>query len=52
MDDFHLNICIWDRVHANGLNMDYLLDEADKTVNRVARGNHLPLEECKHEKLV
>lgn len=49
VDDLHLNICIWDRIHA-GLKMNSLLNEADKAVNRAAKENHLPLEESKHEK--
>jgi len=32
--------------------MDEVLDGADKIVNRIARENHLPLEDLKHERLI
>lgn len=50
VDDLHLNICIWDRTHA-GLDMDLILERADRAVHRVA-AYHLPLEDSKHERLV
>lgn len=43
--------CIWDRIDA-GVNMEGLLIIADEEVNRIARENHLQLEDSKHEKLV
>jgi len=52
VDDLHLGVSIWDKIKARGINMEGILDEADKIVNRIAAENHLPLEDSKHEKLV
>ena len=49
VDDRHVNICNWNRIH---INIGLLLKKIDEVVNRVAKVNHLPLEELKHETLV
>ena len=49
VDDLHVNICNWNRIHVD---MELLLKRIDEVVNRVAKENHLPLEESKHETLV
>ena len=49
VDDLHVNICNWNRIHVN---MELLLKRIDKVVNWVAKENHLPLEELKHKTLV
>ena len=41
VDDLHVNICKWNRIH---INMELLLKRIDKAVNRVAKENHLHLE--------
>jgi len=51
VDDLHLGVSIWDKIKAQGINMEEILDEANKIVNRIAAENHLPLEDSKHEKL-
>lgn len=51
VDDLHLNICIWNRTHA-GLDMNLILERADKAVHKVAEECYLPLEDSKHERLV
>lgn len=51
VDDLHLNICIWDRTNA-GLDMNIILESADRAVRRIAEECHLPLEDSKHERLV
>jgi len=52
VDDLHLGVSIWDRHMARGIDMDQLLENAHKIVNRIAAENHLPLKDSKHEKLV
>jgi len=52
VDDLHLRVSIWDKIKARGIDMEGILDEADKIINRIAAENHLPLEDSKHEKLV
>jgi len=52
VDDLYLGVSIWDKIKAGGIDMEGILDEADKIVNRIAAENHLPLEDSKHEKLV
>jgi len=52
VDDLHLGVSIWERIMAQGIKMDEVLEEADKIVNRIAAENHLPLENSKHERLV
>jgi len=52
VDDLHLGVSIWERIMAQGIKMDEVLDEADKIVNRIAAENHLPLEDSKHERLI
>ena len=49
VDNFHVNICNWNRIHVD---MELLLKTTHEVVNRVARENHQPLEESKHEILV
>ena len=49
VDDLHINICKWNRIHVD---MELLLKRIGEVVNQVAKENHLPLEESKHEKLV
>ena len=49
VDDLHVNICNWNHIHVN---MELLLKRINEVVNRVAKENHLPLEESKHEMLV
>lgn len=49
IDDLYVNICNWNRIHVD---MELLLKRIDAVVYRVAKENHLPLEESKHEKLV
>jgi len=52
VNDLHLGVSIWDKIKAQGINMEGILDEVDKIVHRIAAENHLPLEDSKHEKLV
>ena len=52
LDDIHAKLCIWDEAEAKVVDMEKLLDEVDRIVNRVARKWKLPLEESKHERLV
>ena len=49
IDNLHVHICNWNRIHVD---MRLLLNRIAEVVNRVARENHLPLEESKHETLV
>ena len=49
IDDLHVNICNWNRIHVN---MKLLLKRINEVVDRVAKQNHLPLKETKHETLV
>ena len=49
IDNLHVNIYNWNWIHVN---MDLLLKSINEVVNRVAKENHLPLEESKHETLV
>ena len=49
VDDLHINICNWNRVHVD---IELLLKRIDEVVNRVVKENQLPLEESKHETLV
>ena len=43
VDDLHLVVSIWERIMAQGIKMDEVLDKVDKIVNRIATANHLPL---------
>jgi len=52
VDNLHLGVSIWDRIMAQGIKMDEVLDEADKIVNRIAAEHNLPLEDSKHERLI
>ena len=49
IDNLHINICNWNLIHVD---MGLLLKRVDEVVNRVAKENHLPQEESKHETLV
>ena len=49
VDDLRFNICNWNRIHVD---MELLLKWIDKVFNKVARENHLPLEESRHETLM
>ena len=49
IDDLHVNICNWNRIHVD---MELLLKRIDEVVNRIAKENHLHLKESKHETLV
>ena len=49
VDKLYVNICNWNRIH---MDMKLLLKRIDEVVNQVAKENHLPLEESKHEVLV
>ena len=49
VDDLHVNICNYNRIHVN---MKLLLKRIDEVVNWVVKENYLPLEDLKHEMLV
>ena len=49
VDDMHVNICNWNKIHVD---MELLLRRIDKVVNQVAKENHLPLEESKYKTLL
>ena len=49
VDDLHINICNWNRIHVN---MKLQMKRIDEVVNRIVKENHLPLEESKYETLV
>ena len=52
VDDLHEGIYIWEPDVAKRCNMGAMLEEADAEVNKIAKENHLPLEDSKHEWLV
>ena len=49
VDDLHINICNWNRIHVD---MELLLKRIDEVVNCTPKENHLPLNESKHETLM